>query len=93
VGRTEATDLRVVSEALRLSGEAVRRVLSEAMERDGRVRGAGLDAPSFMASLIAHEWYHIGKVDAIVRRAGHAPADDAHYGLFDWKRPPAATPE
>lgn len=75
-----------LTSALTASAAAIRALVERGIET-GRVKQFGGPAAGFLAYLVAHEWYHVGKADLLLRHAGHAPDDKLHYSLWEgWNR-------
>ena len=70
--------------ALEASGAAIAALLERGLAAGGKIKGFKPHAVAFLGYLIAHEHYHAGKVDFILRQSGHAVDDKTHYGLWEW---------
>jgi uncharacterized damage-inducible protein DinB len=83
VGADEAGKA-LLHESLVASAAAIEGVVDQAVVSGGRVKGFKPHATAFVGYLIAHESYHAGKIDLLLRQAGHAVSDTVHYGLWEW---------
>jgi uncharacterized damage-inducible protein DinB len=70
--------------ALETSGEAMATLLKESIAAGGKVKGFKPNVAGFFGYLISHESYHMGKIDLILRQAGHPMDDKIHYGMWEW---------
>ena len=83
-GKTPPTRDELVI-ALEASADAIATLLTDAFaHQNGRIKGFKPHACAFVGYLVAHESYHIGKIDQTLRIAGHPTDDKTHYGLFEW---------
>lgn len=69
---------------LEQSRDALRAVLSNALEGDGRVKGFKPDVASFFGYLIAHDAHHRGQVTMLARQVGHSLPQKAMFGMWEW---------
>ncbi len=77
-------DKEAIARGLTESGEAIGKLIALSLESGGKVKGFKPHITGFVAYLISHESYHIGKVDLLLRQAGHPMDDKTHYGLWEW---------
>ena len=84
-----------LKDALTASGIAVEKLeagsrssltllLRQAIASGGKVKGFKPNVVAFVGYLISHESYHAGKIDLILRQAGHPVDDKTHYGTWEW---------
>ena len=64
--------LGILHASFESSGAAVAELLRRAAANGGRIKGFKPHAAGFVGYLIAHEGYHTGKIDMILRQNGHA---------------------
>jgi uncharacterized damage-inducible protein DinB len=72
--------------AHRESHAALRTVLGDAMNGDGRVPHFPPDAARFQAYLVAHDAHHRGQISMLARMAGYPISKQAMFGLWEWNR-------
>ena len=70
--------------ALEASGEAIARLLAEALNGNAKIPGFKPDAWAFVAYLIAHEAHHRGQIVLLARLAGHPLEKKASFGMWEW---------
>ncbi len=86
VDKAEADDKDQLRTALTASGTQMGALLQQSFASGGKIKGFKPHAIAFLGYLISHESYHLGKIDFILRQAGHAVDDKTHYGLWDWDK-------
>ncbi len=84
VQKGDAINPVALGQALAQSEEAVSALLAQSRERGGKIKAFKPHASAFLGYLLVHEGYHLGKIDALLRQAGHAPDDKTHYALWQW---------
>jgi len=70
--------------ALENSRDALRAVLKNALEGDGRVKGFKPDVAAFFGYLIAHDAHHRGQITMLARQTGHVLPQKAMFGMWEW---------
>src|SRR5882762_2215063 len=70
--------------ALENSRDALRAVLMNALEGDGRVKGFKPDVAAFFGYLIAHDAHHRGQITMLARQTGHVLPQKAMFGMWEW---------
>jgi len=71
-------------DALKISGEALSRLLEAALESDGRIKGFKPDVAAFFSYLIAHDAHHRGQIAMLARQLGHPLPQKAMFGMWEW---------
>jgi uncharacterized damage-inducible protein DinB len=66
------------------SAQAIEALLVKSQEAGGKVKHFKPDVNSFVAYLISHESFHLGKIDMTLRLAGMPMDDKTHYGMWEW---------
>lgn len=84
IEKTDAHDKEILRAGYATSGQAIGNLLETALANGGKIKGFKPHAVAFLGYLIAHESYHLGKVEAILRHNGHAVDDKTHYGIWEW---------
>jgi len=70
--------------ALESSRHALSVVISQALSRDGRVKGFRPDVAGFLGYLIAHDAHHRGQITMLARQLGHPLPQKAMFGMWEW---------
>ena len=70
--------------ALGSSREALSKVISRALESDGRVKGFRPDVAGFLGYLISHDAHHRGQITMLARQLGHPISQKAMFGMWEW---------
>jgi uncharacterized damage-inducible protein DinB len=70
--------------ALEGSRRALCKVISQALEGDGRVKGFRPDVAGFLGYLIAHDAHHRGQITMLARQVGHPLPQKAMFGMWEW---------
>ena len=81
--RTTVTPGQAVR-ALESSRHALSLVLSQALARDGQVKGFRPDVAGFLGYLIAHDAHHRGQITMLARQLGHPLPQKAMFGMWEW---------
>jgi uncharacterized damage-inducible protein DinB len=84
IEKTDAADKARLERGFAESGQAIRALLEKGIAEGGKIKGFKPHASAFLGYLIAHEAYHIGKIEAILRHNGHPVDDKTHYGIWEW---------
>jgi uncharacterized damage-inducible protein DinB len=72
--------------AHRESHAALRTVLEDAMNGDGRIPHFPPDVARLQAYLVAHDAHHRGQISMLARLAGYPISKQAMFGLWEWNR-------
>jgi uncharacterized damage-inducible protein DinB len=83
VERTKVTRKQAVA-ALEESTNALARVLRDALEAGGRVRGFKPDVAAFFGYLIAHDAHHRGQIAMLARQVGFPISQQVTFGMWEW---------
>jgi uncharacterized damage-inducible protein DinB len=70
--------------ALEDSCKALRALIAQALETDGRIRNFRPDVAGFFGYLIAHDAHHRGQIAMLVRQLGHPLPQKAMFGMWEW---------
>ncbi len=81
--RTKVTPAQA-KKGLDESRNALRVVLDNAKQSDGRVKGFRPDVAAFFGYLIAHDAHHRGQVTMLARQIGHSLPQKAMFGMWEW---------
>jgi len=87
----EQLDRGTVTPALAIRGleesrSALHKVIRNAVESDGRIKGFCRDAAGFVGYLIAHDAHHRGQIAMLARQLGHPLPQKAMFGMWEWGR-------
>ncbi len=81
--RTKVTPEQA-KQGLQQSRDALRAVIANALEGDGRVKGFRPDVAAFFGYLMAHDAHHRGQVTMLARQVGHGISQKAMFGMWEW---------
>lgn len=84
IEKDPAPDKDLLMRSLQASGPAIERLLQMGIEAGGKIKGFKPNVVAFLGYLISHESYHVGKIDLILRMAGHSMDDKIHFGMWEW---------
>lgn len=70
--------------ALLASRDALVKVLQDAVNSDGRIKGFKPDVTGFVGYLIAHDAHHRGQISMLARQVGHPIPQKAMFGMWEW---------
>lgn len=79
-----AADAAHLASSLESSGKAIRGLLHDVLEGNGKVRGFKPHASAFLGYLIAHESHHRGQITLTLRQAGFPLDRKVAFGLWEW---------
>ncbi|HYM76945.1 MAG TPA: DinB family protein [Candidatus Dormibacteraeota bacterium] len=69
---------------LESSHRALRGIIHNALDTDGRIRGFRPDVVGFIGYLIAHDAHHRGQIAMLARQIGHPLPQKATFGMWEW---------
>jgi uncharacterized damage-inducible protein DinB len=84
IPKNETEDQALLLSSLAASGPAIETLLSRSLD-SGKVKAFGGSPTSFMAYLIAHEFYHFGEVGILLGETGIKLDNKAAYVIWEWK--------
>ena len=70
--------------ALLESRDSLSKVLQDAVNSDGRIRGFKPDVTGFVGYLIAHDAHHRGQITMMARQVGHPVSQKTMFGMWEW---------
>lgn len=73
-----------LSAALKASGKVIEELLRRATTAGGKVKGFKPHVVAFAGYLISHESHHRGQITWALKLSGHALAQKASFGLWEW---------
>lgn len=72
------------AKALEQSRDALSKVLQDAVNSDGRIKGFKPDVTGFLGYLIAHDAHHRGQISMLARQVGHPVSQKTMFGMWEW---------
>jgi len=84
IEKEQAGDNKLLRKALMGSGQAIRSLLSQSVQADGRIKGFKPHVFAFLGYLISHESHHRGQIVLSLKQAGHALNKKVLYGIWEW---------
>lgn len=85
IAKTQNTDLLLIQDEYQKSAHVVMRLIDISQKSKGKIKGFDGTISTFIAYLIAHEWYHIGEIGMILGQVGQAIPKNKAYDLWDWR--------
>ena len=84
VGSGSRADHAALAAALDASAAAIERLVADAADGDGRVKGFKPHVTAFVGYLLSHEAHHRGQVAQALRLAGTPLDKKVSFGLWEW---------
>ena len=77
-------DKELLKTSLAASGEAVERLLENAANNGGKVKGFKPHVTAFLGYLIAHDAHHRSQAIIALKQSGHRLDQKIGYGIWEW---------
>ncbi len=77
-------DKGLLAASLTRSGESITRLLEQAVENGGKVKGFKPHVRAFVGYLIAHDAHHRSQAIIALKQSGHKLDQKTGYGIWEW---------
>jgi uncharacterized damage-inducible protein DinB len=84
IEKEQAGDKALIAHALASSGAAIEKLLENAVENGGRVKGFKPHVTGFLGYLVAHDAHHRSQVIIALKQNGHQLDKKVLYGIWEW---------
>ena len=84
IEKEQAGDKGVLTESLTTSGLAIERLLENAVDNGGRVKGFKPHVTGFLGYLTAHDSHHRSQIIIALKQGGHPLDKKILYGIWEW---------
>lgn len=84
IEKEQAGDKALIAGALTASGTGIEKLLDNAFENGGRVKGFKPHVTGFVGYLIAHDAHHRSQVIIALKQNGHQLDKKVLYGIWEW---------
>ncbi len=84
IEKEKAADKALLHRSLEESGRAIEKLLRNAIQAGGKVKGFKPHAVAFLAYLISHESYHVGEIGMTLTQSSHPLDKKVAYGIWEW---------
>ena len=84
MGSGSRADHAALAAALDASAAAIERLVADAADGDGRVKGFKPHVTAFVGYLLSHEAHHRGQVAQALRLTGTPLDKKVSFGLWEW---------
>jgi uncharacterized damage-inducible protein DinB len=84
IEKETASDKQILRASLENSSDAIRALLSKAVESGGKVKGFKPHVVAYLGYLISHESHHRGQIVMTLKQAGYPVDRKVLFGLWEW---------
>ena len=84
IEKETAHDKKLLQDSLKGSAVAIGRLLAQAADSGGKIKGFKPHATAFLGYLIAHESHHRGQILLALKQSKHLPDKKVLYGIWEW---------
>jgi uncharacterized damage-inducible protein DinB len=82
--KEQSTDKAALRSALVSSGEAIAKVVENAVDNGGRVKGFKPHVTGFLGYMLAHDAHHRSQIIIALKQSGHPLDKKVLYGIWEW---------
>ena len=84
IEKENAGDKELLKNALEKSAASIGQMLSDALEKDGKIKGFKPHAVAFLGYLISHEAHHRSQAIIALKQSGHPVDKKILFGIWEW---------
>ena len=84
IEKENAADKKLLQRSLTASGEAILKLLENAVEQNGKVKGFKPHVTAFVGYLVAHDAHHRSQAIIALKQSGHKLDQKITYGIWEW---------
>lgn len=84
IEKENAADKKLLQRSLTASGEAILKLLENAVEQNGKVKGFKPHVTAFLGYIIAHDAHHRSQAIIALKQSGHKLDQKITYGIWEW---------
>jgi uncharacterized damage-inducible protein DinB len=84
IEKEQATDKRLLTQALTESSQAINKLLVKSIESGGRIKGFKPHVVAFLGYLISHESHHRGQIALTLKQSNHPLSKKVAFGIWEW---------
>lgn len=84
IEKENAHDKKLLQSSLAASGEAVEKIIENAAQNNGKVKGFKPHVTAFVGYLAAHDAHHRSQAIIALKQSGHKLDQKILYGIWEW---------
>ncbi len=84
IEKERASGKQMLRASIESSGNAIRALLSKAIESGGKVKGFKPHVAAYLGYLISHESHHRGQIVMTLKQVGYPVDRKVLFGLWEW---------